>query len=215
MQSATLTTTTDWLSMSARDCTEVLIQHNLDRLAGATDEPAANAIVREILAVAVNRLHCLCACMLYRSYPRLTRPPINLQPDELLSSIVERMMKAMRSVRPQNIRQFFAVCNQHTRWELNDLARRLDNQPHSCRVNDSLAAADPPSASSQLSPNAIRILEAIDGLPDAEREIFDLVRLQGLRFSEAALIAGVCIKTVQRRLNRALMLLSEQLGDLS
>jgi RNA polymerase sigma-70 factor (ECF subfamily) len=153
--------------------------------------------------------------MLYRSYPRLTRPPINLRPDELLSSTVERMIKAMRSVRPQNIRQFFAVCNQHMRWELNDLARRLDKQPHACPVDESLAAVELPSACSQLSPNAIRILEAIDALPEAEREMFDLVRLQGLSLQEAATIAGVCIKTVQRRVNRALMLLSEQLGDLS
>jgi RNA polymerase sigma factor (sigma-70 family) len=197
------------------DCTEVVIQRNLDRLAEATDEPAASAIVRDLLAGAVSRLHWLCACMLFRSYPRLTRPPINLRTDELLSSVVERMIKAMRSVRPRNIRQFFAVCNQHMRWELNDLARRLDKQPHACRVNESFAAAELPSTCSQLSPNAVRILEAINGLPDAEREMFDLVRLQGMTFQEAALTAGVCVKTVQRRLNRALILLSEQLSDLS
>jgi RNA polymerase sigma-70 factor (ECF subfamily) len=28
--------------------------------------------------------------------------------------------------RPTNVRQFFALANQHLRWELNDLARRLD-----------------------------------------------------------------------------------------
>ena len=60
----------------------------------------------------------------------------------------------------------------------------------------------------------LRMLEAIDGLPDEEREAFDLVRLQGMTFQEAASIAGVCAKTAQRRLNRALILLSEQLGDL-
>ena len=120
----------------------------------------------------------------------------------------------MRSVRPHNIRQFFAICNQHMRWELNDLARRLDHQPHACEVNESFVADELPSDCSQLSPNAVRILEAIDGLPDDEREMFDLVRLQGLSLSEAASIGGVCVKTVQRRLNRAVVLLSEQLCDL-
>src|SRR5580704_15208651 len=71
---------------SGHDCTEVVIQRHLDRLAEVTDESAASAIARDLLAGAVNRLHCLCASMLYRSYPRLTRPPINLRPDELLSS---------------------------------------------------------------------------------------------------------------------------------
>ena len=27
------------------------------------------------------------------------------------------------------MREFFALANQHMRWELNDLARRLDSQP--------------------------------------------------------------------------------------
>jgi len=210
----TLSKATEHVCVSSLDCTEVVIQRNLDRLAGAIDESAASAIVRELLTGAINRLQCLCASMLFRSYPRLTRPPINLRPDELLSSVIERMLKAMRSVRPQNIRQFFAVCNQHMRWELNDLARRLDKQPRACAVSESMAATEFPSTSSQLSPNAVRILEAIDGLPDEEREAFDLVRLQGMTFQEAASIAGVCAKTAQRRLNRALILLSEQLGDL-
>jgi len=212
--SSSFSTTTERRCISDRDRTDVVIQRNLDRLAAATDELAAGAIVRDLLAGAVDRLHWLCACMLYRSYPRLTRPPINLHADELLSFVVERMIKAMRSVRPHNVRQFFAVCNQHMRWELNDLARRLDKQPQACQVNESLVAAELPSSCSHLSPKVVRILEAIDGLPDAEREMFDLVRLQGLRFSEAASIAGVCYKTVQRRLNRALMLLSERLADL-
>ena len=210
----TLSTPTDRRSMSGGDCTEVVIQRNLDLLAEETDEDAASAIVRDLLAGAVHRLRYLCTRMLFRSYPRLTRPPINLSPDELLSSVVERMIKAMRAVRPHNIRQFFAVCSQHMRWELNDLARRLDKQPHVFQVNESAVAAELPSACSQLSPNAVRILETIERLPDEEREMFDLVRLQGITFQEAASIAGVSTKTVQRRVNRAVMLLSEQLGDL-
>jgi hypothetical protein len=37
--------------------------------------------------------------------------------DELLSSVVERLLKAMREVRPPTVRQFFALANQHMRWE--------------------------------------------------------------------------------------------------
>ena len=47
------------------------------------------------------------------------------------------------------------------------------------------------------------MLEAIDGLPEDEREVFDLVRIQGLTQAEAAEVLGVSAKTVQRRLNRA------------
>ena len=45
----------------------------------------------------------------------LTLPPLNLEPDELLDAVVERLLKAMRSVRPQTVRQFFALVNQHMR----------------------------------------------------------------------------------------------------
>jgi RNA polymerase sigma-70 factor (ECF subfamily) len=43
---------------------------------------------------------------------------------------------------------------------------------------------------------------------------FDLVRLQGLTYAEAAELLGVAPKTVQRRLDRGLQLLTERLGDL-
>jgi RNA polymerase sigma-70 factor (ECF subfamily) len=49
-----------------------------------------------------------------------------LQPDELLGTVVERLLKALRTVRSQPVRPFFALVNQHLRWQLHDLARRLD-----------------------------------------------------------------------------------------
>ncbi len=58
------------------------------------------------------------------------------------------------------------------------------------------------------------MLEAIEGLPEDEREAFQLVRIQGLTHAEAAGVVGVSVKTVQRRLNRARLLLAEQLADL-
>jgi RNA polymerase sigma-70 factor (ECF subfamily) len=58
------------------------------------------------------------------------------------------------------------------------------------------------------------MLGAIDGLPEDEREVFDLVGIQGLTHPEAAAVVGVSQKTVQRRLNRARLLLAERLADL-
>jgi RNA polymerase sigma-70 factor (ECF subfamily) len=58
------------------------------------------------------------------------------------------------------------------------------------------------------------MLEAIEGLPEDEREFFDLVSIQGLTHAEAAAVVGVSEKTVQRRLNRARLLLAERLADL-
>jgi RNA polymerase sigma-70 factor (ECF subfamily) len=194
--------------------TTEVVQQFLNELAGVKGDAPAEPIVRALLASAVNRLHLLCTALLFRSYPRLTKPPLNLQADELLSAVVERLLKAMRQVRPQTVRQFFALANQHMRWELNDLARRLDKEARQVELRESLAGAPAESSESQLSTNARRILEAIEGLPDDEREVFDLVRIQGMSQPEAAEIMGVSEKTVQRRLIRCLTTLTGKIGDL-
>ena len=72
----------------------------------------------------------------------------------------------------------------------------------------------PASSVSELSSDGRRILQAIESLPEEEREVFSLVRIQGLAHGEAAGVLGVAIKTVQRRLNRALLFLAAQLDDL-
>ena len=190
--------------------TTAAVQRYLDALAG--DEPA-EPIVRALLDRAVRRLQLLCSNLLYRKYRRLTLPPVNLQPEEMLDAVVERLLQAMRSVRPQTVRQFFALVNQHMRWELNDLARRLDEQPAALELNEGLVPA-PASSGSGLTPNGRRMLKAIDDLPEDEREAFGLVHVQGLTQGEAAEVLGVSVRTVQRRLNRSLLLLAEQLDDL-
>src|SRR4051812_20819486 len=190
--------------------TTAAVQRYLDALAG---EAPAEPIIRELLDRSVRRLHHLCAALLHRSYPRLTRPPLNLQADELLSAVVERLLKALREARPTTVRQFFALAGQHMRWELNDLARRLDEQPAAVELCEGLVPA-PASSDSGLSPDSRRMFEAIDQLPEGEREAFDLVRIQGMTQPEAAAVLGVSVMTVKRRLNRSLLLLMERLKDL-
>ena len=190
--------------------TTAAVQRYLDALAG--DQPA-EPIVRALLDRAVHRLQLLCKNLLYRKYRRLTMPPLNLQPDEMLSAVVERLLKAMRSVHPQTVREFFALVNQHMRWELNDLARRLDEQPGLVKL-DSEKVTAPPSSDTVLTPDGRRMLQAIDKLPANEREVFELVRIQGLRQVEVAKVLGVSCKTVQRRLNHSLLLLAKELKEL-
>jgi RNA polymerase sigma-70 factor (ECF subfamily) len=194
--------------------TTVVIQNYLDDLAAVRGDSPAEPIVRALLTSAVDRLHLLCATLLVRSYPRLTRPPLNLQSEEMLSAVVERLLKAMRQFRPTTVREFFALANQHMRWELNDLARRLDERQSAVELHESQVPAPPQSSGSQISPNLRRMLSAIEGLPENEREVFNLVRIQGLAQTEAAMVLGVSPKTVQRRLGRGLVLLSTELGDL-
>jgi RNA polymerase sigma factor (sigma-70 family) len=190
--------------------TTAAVQRYLDEL--AQDSPA-EPVVRALLDRAVRRLHLLCATLLHRSYPRLTHPPLNLQADELLGAVTERLLKALREARPGNVRQFFGLANQHMRWELNDLARRLDEQPAAVELREGLVPA-PASSGSGLTPDGRRMLAAIGDLPEDEREAFDLVRVQGMTQVEAAQLLGVSTATVKRRMNRGLRLLTERLADL-
>src|SRR3984957_14422451 len=172
------------------ELTTAVVQRYLDELAG--DAPA-EPVVRALLDRSVRRLHQLCATLLHRGYPRLTRPPLNVQSDEMLRAVVERLLKALREARPANVRQFFALAGQHIRWELNDLARRLDNQPSAVELQEGLLPA-PSGSDSGLSPDARRMIAVIDSLPADEREAFDLVRVQGLTQPEAAELLGVSPK---------------------
>jgi RNA polymerase sigma-70 factor (ECF subfamily) len=190
--------------------TTAVVQRYLDALAG---EQSPEPIIRALLDRSARRLQLVCSNLLYRSYQRLALPPLNLQPDEMLSAVVERLLKALHSVHPQTVRQFFALVNQHMRWELNDLARRLDEQPAAVELQEGMVPA-PASSDSALTPVGRRMLDAIDKLPEDEREVFDLVRIQGLTQGEAAEILGVSAKTVQRRLNRSLLILAQELDDL-
>jgi RNA polymerase sigma factor (sigma-70 family) len=194
----------------------VAVQHYLDALAGVGGDSPAEPIVRELLARAVDRLQLLCSSLLHRSYPRLLRGPTNLQPEEMLSAVVERLIKALRKVRPGNVRQFFALANQHMRWELNDVARRLDEEQGAVELRDSRPAPGLASAEehSGVGSSFARVLDAIESLPDEEREAFKLVRIQGLTQPEAAAVAGCSERTLQRRLSRSLVLLTARLGDL-
>src|SRR6516164_2684634 len=133
--------------------TTAVVQRYLDALAG--DQPA-ESLVRALLDRSVRRMQVLCGNLLYRQYRRLTLPPLNLQPDELLDAVVERLLKALRTVRPQTVRQFFALVNQHMRWELNDVARRLHEQPSVVELHDDAVPA-PPSSGSVLTPEGRRI----------------------------------------------------------
>jgi RNA polymerase sigma factor (sigma-70 family) len=193
--------------------TTAVVQRYLDEMPSPADDTPTELVVRELLSRSVRRLHRLCGSLLYKSYPRLARPPLNLQVDELLGAVVERLLKALRNARPTNARQFFALASQHMRWELNEMARRLDDQPGVAPLlNDSVSA--PTNSDSGLTPDARRMLEEIDRLPEAEREAFELVRIQGMPQAEAAGLLGVSPATVNRRLSRGLQLLADALGDL-
>lgn len=192
------------------------VQRLLDDLAAKGDAPD-DPLIRSLLGRSVNRLQMLCGRLLHGSYPRLTQSPAYLETNDLVGAVTERLIKALKDVRPETTRQFFGLANRHIRWELNDLARRVDQQPRHVAAGKEPTA--PPAREADTDAHAqtqtlMRILACIESLPDDEREVFEYVRIQGMTHAEAAELLGVAEKTIQRRLRRSVLLLADGLRDL-
>ncbi|MDG3008401.1 sigma-70 family RNA polymerase sigma factor [Paludisphaera mucosa] len=191
--------------------TTLVVQRYLDELAVARGDDDVGPIISALLGQSVRRLQLLCNTLLHRGYPRLARPPVGLQVEDLLGAVVERLLKALRETRPGTVRGFFALASRHMRWELNDLARRLDHRDVPFDVH-AIDVAAPAESDSGLGTETKRMLDAIDALPEDEREVLELVMIHGMTHEEAAAVIGSSTKTVQRRLNRARHVLVETLG---
>lgn len=59
-----------------------------------------------------------------------------------------------------------------------------------------------------------RIANAVETLPDEQREVFLLRQLQGMRFHEIAEVVGVPVNTVKSRMRYALDRMRSELEDL-
>jgi hypothetical protein len=64
--------------------TTIEVQHYLDELAAASGDSDAEPVISALLGQSAHRLLLLCAALLYRSYPRLARPPLSLAAEDLL-----------------------------------------------------------------------------------------------------------------------------------
>src|SRR5262249_47258292 len=132
-----------WENAPAMDAsrTTAAVQRYLDELRAGPGDSDAPEVVRELLERSAFRLQLLCTSMLRRSYARLTRPPLNLSADEMLGSVAERLIKALKKTQPATVRDFFGLANQHIRWELNELARHLDDQTSQVEIDEQSLAA--------------------------------------------------------------------------
>ncbi|MEO8192362.1 MAG: RNA polymerase sigma-70 factor [Gemmatimonadales bacterium] len=59
---------------------------------------------------------------------------------------------------------------------------------------------------------AVAVRQAVAGLPDRCREVFELSRVSGLRYAEIATVLGISVKTVEAQMGKALRVLREELA---
>jgi RNA polymerase sigma-70 factor, ECF subfamily len=72
----------------------------------------------------------------------------------------------------------------------------------------------PEQADSEVREAELRLAihSAIAGLPDRCREVFELSRIQGLKYSEIATTLGISVKTVEAQMGKALRVMREKLA---
>jgi RNA polymerase sigma-70 factor (ECF subfamily) len=103
---------------------------------------------------------------------------------------------------------FRSVRNRALNQLRNERVRR-DAIPHLASDPRPSAAVDSELVEEELA-SAIR--DAVAALPPRCREVFELSRGEGLRYSEIAAVLGISIKTVETQMGRALKSLRERLA---
>lgn len=182
------------------------LQSCLLRLRGG--DPTA---LNELILFASKRLEVLTRQML-RDYPHVHRWA---QTDDVLQNALVRLCRALESVKPANIREFYALAATQIRRELIDLARHYSG-PQNAAAHYESWVGDP--AREQRTPDYEDATHdpaaladwndfhtQVAALPDEEREVFGLLFYHGMTQEDAADVLGVAIRTVQRRWQSAML----------
>jgi RNA polymerase sigma-70 factor (ECF subfamily) len=168
------------------------------------DAQAHEALIRHV----GDRLLRLTRRML-RGYPHLLRWE---QTDDIFQTAVLRLYRSLGSVKPQSAEHFWNLATTQIRRTLIDLVRHHfgpQGQAAHHHSDGAIAGGDedaeflPPSGRASQEPETLEgwtaFHEAIERLPDGEREVFQLVWYAGLSQQEAAQTLNVSLPTVQRR----------------
>jgi RNA polymerase sigma factor (sigma-70 family) len=171
-----------------------------------------------LIALAQGRFVALARAML-RRYPHVRRWE---ETDDLLQAALMRLHRGLAVVRPEDVAHFDNLAATQIRRELIDLARSyhgpegVGSNHHTDRKDPGVRLAQVANDSGQ--PDSLEewtaFHEAVDRLPEEERQIMDLLWYDGLTHAQAAEALGVATKTVQRRWASARLMIRDALhGD--
>jgi RNA polymerase sigma factor (sigma-70 family) len=179
----------------------IQLQALLDQAAEGSDEAYG-----ELVSQASERLLKLTRRMI-RDFPKLRRWE---QTDDVFQTAALRLYRSLAEVKPDSVRGFFGLATTQIRRTLIDLARQhYGPEGHGAMHHtdgDGEAADDgvlPNQPADVLKPESldawVRFHEAVDQLPEHEREVFQLLWYAGVQQQEVAAILGISVPAVQRR----------------
>jgi RNA polymerase sigma factor (sigma-70 family) len=124
-----------------------------------------------------------------------------------------RLLRALGEVTPTSMQHFTALTCQHIRFHLLDLARRFRHRTHQPldRIPEPVA---PGSSEEEMDELGLweAFHEAVNQLPDEQREVVGLRFYQDMSWPEIAELLGVNERTASRRWERAFLTLRVALG---
>ena len=94
---------------------------------------------------------------------------------------------------------------------LNALRHRAIERTSEPHVIDGLGHLPPTDAGAREGEIEVALQSAIADLPDRCRQIFELSRVEGLKYAEIATRLGISVKTVEVQMGKALRILRERL----
>ena len=196
------------------------LQEWIERL-HATDAAALDEVRHEIIKHASDRLEKLVRRML-RNYARLRRWE---QTGDVLQNALLRLHHALSTIRPVSAREFFGLAATQIRRELIDLTRHhfgpegaaANHHTDDVRIATEGGSTVDRQADVRNEPSSLaewtEFHEAVQRLPDAERNVFDLYWYEGLDQKTVASLLHVTDRTVKNRWRRAKLLIREMLSD--
>jgi len=175
----------------------------VERLQAGDDKARA-----DLLAHTCRRLETLTRQML-RGFPVVQRWE---QTGDVLQPALLRLCKALDEVQLKSVRHFYRLAALQIRRELLDLARHYTG-PEGLATNHDTDAHDPEKGALARHPARSghpaaptewnELHQAVEQLPDEEREVIDLLVYEGLSQPAAATVLGVDERTIRRRLHAA------------
>jgi RNA polymerase sigma-70 factor (ECF subfamily) len=95
---------------------------------------------------------------------------------------------------------------------LNYLRRQRVESRGEATIAAGMPTPEPADSEARESELNVAIQSAIAGLPDRCREVFELSRIRGLKYSEIATELGISVKTVEAQMGKALRVMREKLA---
>ncbi|MEW4453029.1 sigma-70 family RNA polymerase sigma factor [Bremerella sp. JC817] len=183
------------------------LQNELRRLSEGCPESR-----RTIVELCCQRLRTMARRML-KSYGHVQRWS---DTDDVLQASLLRLHRALASVQPESVRKFYGLAATQIRRELIDLARSHYGPQGIGAKHDSDGGKASERCEDPFEPESLaawtEFHEAVEALPEAEKEVVSLLWYDGLNQSEAARVLGISLATLKRRWVSARLLLKEQLA---